>query len=109
MAALDLKGLWETFVVGRWECEATAAGILPSPPALNRKGNEARLDRVLRRDCRRLAWCNLCKRHNSKGGDGGVVEVIKNFLCGTVSISVVGCQRANGRPAIAREPKTFGR
>ena len=43
MAFLDLKALWETLVVGRWEC-ATAEGILPSPPALNLKGSEARLD-----------------------------------------------------------------
>ena len=41
-AAFDLKALCVTLVVGRWEW-ATAADILPSPPALKRNGNDATL------------------------------------------------------------------
>ena len=49
VAFFDLNPLWEILVVGRWEW-AMAAGILPSPPALKRMGNEceARLIIVVR-------------------------------------------------------------
>jgi hypothetical protein len=45
VAFLDLKGLWETFVVLLCEWEVTLEGMLslPLPPALNLNGIEARM------------------------------------------------------------------
>lgn len=44
LAFLDLNGLWEAFVVLRCECCTVVEGMLPLPPALNRKGMEATMD-----------------------------------------------------------------
>ena len=45
VAFLDLNGLLDVFVVLRCECAVTVEGMLPlpSPPALNLKGIEARV------------------------------------------------------------------
>lgn len=50
VACLDLKGLWETFVVERWEW--LMVDMLPSPPALNLKGKEATFGDIVLGDSR---------------------------------------------------------